>query len=551
MSMVRALRTLTALENGDLTGTQYETILTGSPARVGELRVLLGISSQYKRIASSPVTCTAFGSSATALNQLLSLATPAAYILADSTAVSNLVSSSQGAAKILAYYSGLDYTNYTTMDQAIVSLDLNTAINNTPAATTVFNLSTVAVGKKIAKDSGLTTANYVDVQALAADASAMSTVVGSSTGRTTMLNSNLAMNKMLDSAIAVSAIDGNSATLTSLRSLEMPSVKYIAKKTGTIDYYDYTTAAQMVASQDFAVAIIANTASITAASAITNSTVLNAMAGSTNFMGYAVTSTEFMTGLGAQTTAANTIKASATAMSLLLVQGAGLRGFTSTQNGATAFYSSDYFVPQTSRNNTLIFGFYTPVSGAYTHTTFSGVGTSSTGYGTTTTTSNGLAAIRGSTNANYYMGGIGSISTNNYSITAVLTCHTSAASIPLLTTTSTTYGLVLDTANNRLYNNYAGNSFVSGSFSPALPTNGTTWIVLQIRVVGSTTYARVNNGSEVSISGNSYSLAAIQYIAYNAVNNISLAELIVTTDSSDTTVLNTMRTALGKKYGLF
>ena len=49
MSMVRALRTLTALENGTLSGAQLETQLSGSTARRGEFALLCASEGAAKR----------------------------------------------------------------------------------------------------------------------------------------------------------------------------------------------------------------------------------------------------------------------------------------------------------------------------------------------------------------------------------------------------------------------------------------------------------------------------------------------------------------------
>lgn len=71
MSMVRALRTLTALENGTMSGAQLETQLSGSTARRGEFALLCASDGAAKRMAASAVTMTAVAASATAMAEFV------------------------------------------------------------------------------------------------------------------------------------------------------------------------------------------------------------------------------------------------------------------------------------------------------------------------------------------------------------------------------------------------------------------------------------------------------------------------------------------------
>lgn len=71
MSMVRALRTLTALENGTLSGAQLETQLAGSTARRGEFAALCASEGAATRMAASAVTMTAVTASATAMAEFV------------------------------------------------------------------------------------------------------------------------------------------------------------------------------------------------------------------------------------------------------------------------------------------------------------------------------------------------------------------------------------------------------------------------------------------------------------------------------------------------
>lgn len=70
MSMVRALRTLTALENGTLTGANLQTQL-GTAARLGEWAVLMASPSACARMAASATTMTAVLTSALARAEVL------------------------------------------------------------------------------------------------------------------------------------------------------------------------------------------------------------------------------------------------------------------------------------------------------------------------------------------------------------------------------------------------------------------------------------------------------------------------------------------------
>ena len=71
MSMVRALRTLTALENGTMSGAQLETQLSGSTARLGEFALLCASDGAAKRMAASAVTMTAVTASTTAMAEFV------------------------------------------------------------------------------------------------------------------------------------------------------------------------------------------------------------------------------------------------------------------------------------------------------------------------------------------------------------------------------------------------------------------------------------------------------------------------------------------------
>lgn len=66
MSMVRALRTLTALENGTLNAASLQTQLAGSASRLAELKILLDTRSLHDRICASAPTIDAIMGSALA-----------------------------------------------------------------------------------------------------------------------------------------------------------------------------------------------------------------------------------------------------------------------------------------------------------------------------------------------------------------------------------------------------------------------------------------------------------------------------------------------------
>ena len=66
MSMVRALRTLTAMENGTLNASALETLVSGSSARLDELRLLLSTNSLRTRILAGANISAALRGSATA-----------------------------------------------------------------------------------------------------------------------------------------------------------------------------------------------------------------------------------------------------------------------------------------------------------------------------------------------------------------------------------------------------------------------------------------------------------------------------------------------------
>jgi len=65
MSMIKALRTLAAIENGSLSASQLETQVSGSQARKDEISQLLMVKSLFPRIAASRTAMNALCGSAT------------------------------------------------------------------------------------------------------------------------------------------------------------------------------------------------------------------------------------------------------------------------------------------------------------------------------------------------------------------------------------------------------------------------------------------------------------------------------------------------------
>lgn len=71
MSMIKALRTLAAIENGTLNATTLETQVAGSQARKDEISQLLSVKSLHERIASSRMAMDALAGSATAWGEAM------------------------------------------------------------------------------------------------------------------------------------------------------------------------------------------------------------------------------------------------------------------------------------------------------------------------------------------------------------------------------------------------------------------------------------------------------------------------------------------------
>lgn len=70
MSMIKALRTLAAIENGTLNAAQLETQVAGSQARKDEISQLLSVKSLHERIVSSRTAMDALAGSATAWGEV-------------------------------------------------------------------------------------------------------------------------------------------------------------------------------------------------------------------------------------------------------------------------------------------------------------------------------------------------------------------------------------------------------------------------------------------------------------------------------------------------
>ena len=71
MSMIKALRTLAAIENGTLNASTLETQVAGSQARKDEISQLLSVKSLHERIASSRNAMDALAGSATAWGEAM------------------------------------------------------------------------------------------------------------------------------------------------------------------------------------------------------------------------------------------------------------------------------------------------------------------------------------------------------------------------------------------------------------------------------------------------------------------------------------------------
>lgn len=71
MSMIKALRTLAAIENGTLTAAQLETQVAGSQARKDEISQLLSVKSLHDRIVSSRMAMDALAGSETAWGEAM------------------------------------------------------------------------------------------------------------------------------------------------------------------------------------------------------------------------------------------------------------------------------------------------------------------------------------------------------------------------------------------------------------------------------------------------------------------------------------------------
>ena len=71
MSMIKALRTLAAIENGTMNAAQLETQVAGSQARKDEISQLMSVKSLHERIASSRTAMDALAGSATAWGEIM------------------------------------------------------------------------------------------------------------------------------------------------------------------------------------------------------------------------------------------------------------------------------------------------------------------------------------------------------------------------------------------------------------------------------------------------------------------------------------------------
>lgn len=104
MSMVRALRTLTALENGTMTGAQLNTLVTGSPRR-DEVGAMFWDAALCARMAASYTTMLALFGAAQVYPDIFRSPVFLQAIWASDRALSALVAGGMAGARAAAAYS--------------------------------------------------------------------------------------------------------------------------------------------------------------------------------------------------------------------------------------------------------------------------------------------------------------------------------------------------------------------------------------------------------------------------------------------------------------
>jgi hypothetical protein len=108
--------------------------------------------------------------------------------------------------KFVAGEAGLNPADYADMNAVAASATARNAIRNSSTAFNIVAGSNMAIGKFVAGEAGLNPADYADMNAVAASATAMNAVAASATAMNAVAASATAMNAICKSAIAAQAV---------------------------------------------------------------------------------------------------------------------------------------------------------------------------------------------------------------------------------------------------------------------------------------------------------------------------------------------------------
>ena len=239
-------------------------------------------------------------------------------------------------------------------------------------------------------------------------------------------------------------------------------------------------------------------------------------------------------------------------MNAVIASSTAMNAVMASSTARPLFYTSAHFAPNRER----IYPFHlASVNGTGIDVIdVSGLAKNSTAQGTATLVSgpNGYQVWAGSA-ANGPT--VPQINLSSYTLTAVLTL-TSTDNAALLGVVSDD-GIVITNNGQVLSITNADSVAQSIALSRAIPTDGATYVVLQYRTDNSTGYARINNEAETSANGLSSLLNGALILGFGELattntlaSTLRCAELIVTTDPTNTAELERIRTALASKYGI-
>jgi hypothetical protein len=350
MPTLRAIRLLQSVEAGNTLGAELETFLQDD-GRLGEIKFLLSMRGQTRRIATNPVTIAAFLLSPKAIDAVFTLATPSnntastamvaspvamAALSVDSSALDSIFGNvtsrnlftasenySENVLSVTTLLGGLSRTTYSTKTLLFAS---------PPAMTAVF--SDLAAARSVVVDQDMLTraaASSIAVETIATSPEILGVFAPSSMAMTTFAANNSAMQEFIvnddpmeifsQSPVAMAAISSNAAAWTTFQSSVFfdTHLKNIICNIAGLNSSSFATVAAIIANATALAAVASNTQAVQAL--LGNSAALTALVSSPNLSGF-LGSSVAMTEVTSDEALMNSLITDATAFPILLANAA-------------------------------------------------------------------------------------------------------------------------------------------------------------------------------------------------------------------------------------